>query len=84
MNKKLLSLFLAAMLALCALSGALAEAPEPVEASAAQAAYDAFIEAVSPQFAYDVALDIADWKGYTEMNVSGTSDLPRWISRPPW
>ncbi|MDY4137861.1 MAG: ABC transporter substrate-binding protein [Eubacteriales bacterium] len=26
--------------------------------------------------AYDVALDITDWKGYTEMNVSGTSDLP--------
>ena len=25
--------------------------------------------------AYDVALDISDWKGYTGMNVSGTSDL---------
>ncbi|MGN0778410.1 MAG: ABC transporter substrate-binding protein [Aristaeellaceae bacterium] len=25
--------------------------------------------------AYDVALDITDWKGYTEINVSGTSDL---------
>lgn len=60
MNKKLLSLFLAAMLALCALSGALAEAPEPVEESAAQAAYNAFIEAVSPQFAYDVALELTE------------------------
>ncbi len=25
---------------------------------------------------YGTALDIADWKGYTETNVSGTSDLP--------
>lgn len=60
MNKKLLSLFLAALLALSALGGALAEAPEAAEESAAAAAYDAFIEAVSPQFAYDVALELTE------------------------